>query len=43
MLPFFRLGMKNGMLMTPTRSSTGTRDLKIALIRMASPLPAWIN
>lgn len=29
--------------MTPTRSSIGTRDLRMALILRASPLPAWIN
>jgi len=41
--PLVRLGMENGMLMTPTRSSIGIRDLKMALIRIASPLPAWIS
>lgn len=41
--PFPKLGMQNGMLMTPKRSSIGISDLRMALIRMASPLPAWIN
>lgn len=41
--PLARLGMENGMLITPTRSSIGIRDLRMALMRMASPLPAWIN
>ncbi|TNN62825.1 hypothetical protein EYF80_026900 [Liparis tanakae] len=35
--------MENGMLMTPTRSSMGIRDLRIALMRIASPLPAYVG
>lgn len=41
--PLLRLGIENGMLMTPTKSSMGISERRIALIRMASPLPAWIN
>lgn len=42
-LPFPKDGIWTGRLMTPTRSSMGTRDLRMALILRASPLPAWIN
>lgn len=42
-LPLFREGSFKGMLMIPTKSSVGTRERRIDLIRMASPLPAWIS
>lgn len=41
--PFPNEGIWTGRLMTPTRSSIGTRDLRIARILRASPFPAWIN
>jgi len=41
--PVFIIGKLKGMFMMPSRSSLGTRDLKIALNRMASPLPASMS
>lgn len=43
LLPLFSEGSFNGMLMIPTRSSVGTRERRIDLIRMASPFPVWIS
>lgn len=42
-LPLAMVGMWKGILITPTKSSSGIKDLRIDLILMASPLPAWIN
>ena len=42
-IPVARVGMEKGMLMTPSKSWMGIRDLRMALMRTASPLPAWIN
>lgn len=43
LLPFFKDGSFRGMLMMPTRSSVGTRERRIDLIRRASPFPVWIS
>lgn len=43
LLPLFREGSFKGMLMIPTKSSVGTRERRIDLIRMASPFPVWIS
>lgn len=43
LLPLFREGSFKGMLMIPTKSSVGTRERRIDLIRMASPFPAWMS
>lgn len=43
LLPLFREGSFNGMLIIPTKSSVGTRERRIDLIRMASPFPVWIS
>lgn len=42
-LPLFREGSFKGMLMIPTKSSVGTRERRMDLIRMASPFPVWIS
>lgn len=42
-LPLATVGIWKAMLITPTKSPNGMSDLKIDLILMASPLPAWIN
>ena len=42
-LPLATVGIWKAMLITPTKSPNGIRDLKIDLILMASPLAAWIN
>lgn len=41
--PLPRVGICSGRLMMPTRSSRGTRERRMARIRRASPLPAWIS
>lgn len=42
-LPLAIVGIWKAMLITPTKSPSGIRDLRIDRILMASPLPAWIN
>lgn len=42
-LPLAMVGMWKGILITPTKSSSGIKDRRIDLILMASPLPAWIS
>lgn len=42
-LPLFREGSFKGMLMIPTKSSVGTRERRMDLMRMASPFPVWIS
>lgn len=41
--PLASVGIRNGMLITPTRSSMGMSERRMARIRMASPFPAWIS
>lgn len=43
LLPLFKEGSFRGMLIIPTKSSVGTRERRIDLIRMASPFPVWIS
>lgn len=43
LLPLFRDGSFKGMLTMPTKSSVGTRERRIDLIRRASPFPVWIS
>ncbi|KAL0602946.1 hypothetical protein AAY473_029161 [Plecturocebus cupreus] len=42
-LPLLREGSFKGILMIPTRSSVGTRERRMDLMRMASPFPVWMS
>lgn len=39
LIPFDTAGIRKEMLMTPSRSCMGMSDLRMALMRIASPLP----
>lgn len=42
-LPLLTVDNFSGILIIPTKSSVGTRDRRIDLIRIASPFPLWIS